>query len=496
MRASRLSRRKLLSLGALAVAGAAVASCGATPTTVQPTKAPAATAVRVATAEAEATSPAATATAVPTEVPVATVAPAATAVPATKGATELNFWVCWGGIAVQTMQKLADSEEFAAFSPDTKVTVVEGKWTDAILPAIAAGEGFDAAACETYNELIARGAMLPLTEQINASSNIPKDEYFDEAWIPITYKGERYGVPAIEGWFRLALCYSKDMFKAEGLDPEKPPTTWEEVLELHRKLTKFDDAGNVTQIGLDPYDGQGGWVDSNSPWVMPVTWGFEWFDPDTLKYMIDQPDMVEGWKNQTEFYTIAGPEKMGSFRQAFGGWTDPNGSFAKNLQAMQINGYWTPGELVNNAPDKKFGYSWLPVPAKVGAKKVHGVGTHAVIIPTISKDREKAFKWAEFCISDTFCDAMFQAVGWLPPRTKYVQGVDAASKPGLEFFISTATDPDVTFAGCTFNPVESQTLDIWTKLRQEVYFDRITSEEGVSQMQEQCTAALEEMMAG
>ena len=46
------------------------------------------------------------------------------------------------------------------------------------------------------------------------------------------------------------LYYNKDMFAAAGLDPETPPTTWEELINYAKKLTLHDDKGNVTQWGL------------------------------------------------------------------------------------------------------------------------------------------------------------------------------------------------------------------------------------------------------
>ena len=46
------------------------------------------------------------------------------------------------------------------------------------------------------------------------------------------------------------LYYNKDMFAAAGLDPETPPTTWEELINYAKKLTLRDDKGNVTQWGI------------------------------------------------------------------------------------------------------------------------------------------------------------------------------------------------------------------------------------------------------
>jgi multiple sugar transport system substrate-binding protein len=50
------------------------------------------------------------------------------------------------------------------------------------------------------------------------------------------------------------LIYRKDLYKAAGLDPEKPPKTWDELLANAVKLTKTDAKG-ITTAGLQmPYD--------------------------------------------------------------------------------------------------------------------------------------------------------------------------------------------------------------------------------------------------
>jgi len=46
------------------------------------------------------------------------------------------------------------------------------------------------------------------------------------------------------------LYYNKTMFKAAGLDPERPPRTFAEVTEAARRLTLKDSTGKVTQYGV------------------------------------------------------------------------------------------------------------------------------------------------------------------------------------------------------------------------------------------------------
>ena len=64
-----------------------------------------------------------------------------------------------------------------------------------------------------------------------------------------TWKGQVYGIPFLEG-SKPALYYNTKMFKEAGLDPNKPPTTFDELLTYAQKLTKKDAAGNPTRAGI------------------------------------------------------------------------------------------------------------------------------------------------------------------------------------------------------------------------------------------------------
>lgn len=55
---------------------------------------------------------------------------------------------------------------------------------------------------------------------------------------PLAYKGQQYGVPI--DFNPCLLYYRKDRFKQAGLDPEKPPGTWEELADFSRRLTSAD----------------------------------------------------------------------------------------------------------------------------------------------------------------------------------------------------------------------------------------------------------------
>jgi multiple sugar transport system substrate-binding protein len=86
-----------------------------------------------------------------------------------------------------------------------------------------------------------RGAFLDLTDMIAKSSVVKAENYFPGPLASVSWDGKYYGIPKATN--TIALYYNKDMFRAKGLDPDKPPQTWGELVDAARKLT--DPAANV-----------------------------------------------------------------------------------------------------------------------------------------------------------------------------------------------------------------------------------------------------------
>ena len=64
----------------------------------------------------------------------------------------------------------------------------------------------------------------------------------------LKYNGEYYGVPC--NMATLLLYYNKDLFAAAGLDPEAPPTTWDELESAALALTKEVDGEQQYGFGM------------------------------------------------------------------------------------------------------------------------------------------------------------------------------------------------------------------------------------------------------
>ena len=115
------------------------------------------------------------------------------------------------------------------------------------LLAVAGGDPPDVAGL--YGPNVAQyaddNAVMPL-DDLCRRSGISRDQYIPIFWDMNVYHGHLYALPTVPAC--TALHYNKAMFKAAGLDPEKPPQTIEELDAASEKITtkkngKIDKSG-------------------------------------------------------------------------------------------------------------------------------------------------------------------------------------------------------------------------------------------------------------
>lgn len=106
----------------------------------------------------------------------------------------------------------------------------------------------------------ARGEFASLDEFIENWDE--KDDIFESTYETGTYQGNVLGL----GYFPnpKVLAYRKDYFREAGLDPESPPTNWDELAEYAKQLTVTDENGAVVRAGFDipAMDGSFSYVES------------------------------------------------------------------------------------------------------------------------------------------------------------------------------------------------------------------------------------------
>jgi multiple sugar transport system substrate-binding protein len=221
-----------------------------------------------------------------------------------------------------------------------------------------------------------------------------------------TYKGKVYGIPFLEG-SKPALYYNTKMFKEVGLDPNKPPATFDELMAAARKLAKKDASGTLVRAGISlRLSGQGAGVGEKFWYVLyamggdPIvqTKSGKWhnnFDNEAgraaLKYYIDAvfKYQVDDTKLQHD-----------------------SAAFVSEQAAMLMREAYVIGELKEKGP--KVEYNTVAVPR---AKRWGGMTQPwSLYVTKSTKNPDVAWDFAQFLVSPPMAVELVKMTGWTSMR--------------------------------------------------------------------------------
>lgn len=172
-------------------------------------------------------------------------------------------------------------------------------------------------------------------------------------------EGKYYTIPvAIR---TLGLFWNKDIFKANGLDPEKPPKDLKELVEMAKKCTKRVN-GNLEIEGLT-FQPTG----QLHAWFRPVLleqFGQKPLSDDNKKVLWNASE--NGYKAFEFLVDLARKEKVGENNFV----TDDSTAFIKGKAALHIDGSYRLSGIAKDAPTLNYGVA--PLPEQNGVKTTFG----------------------------------------------------------------------------------------------------------------------------
>ncbi len=132
------------------------------------------------------------------------------------------------------------ANEFAKLHPEIKVQIRRvgfAALNDETMRAAMSGNGPDIVTIDNPNVAMfaARGALVDLSPFLAKSKVIDAKQIYKGPLENATWDNKVYAIPREVN--TLALYYNEDLFKAAGLDPDKPPQTWDELYADAKKLT-------------------------------------------------------------------------------------------------------------------------------------------------------------------------------------------------------------------------------------------------------------------
>lgn len=233
--------------------------------------------------------------------------------------------------------------------------------------------------------------------------------------------GTYYGLTSDGVW--TALYYNKDMFREAGLDPERPPETWDELVDYADRLTVRDAGGEPTRAGISLRT-SGFKVGIAEKWL-------------TFLYSAGGRGFAEDG-TEAYFDTEAGRAALGLYHEIlFERRIDSvelegdQQGFGQGRAAMFIREPFVMGWLRDNYPDLDFGVA--PIPAR--DTSVSAAGTYLFAVSADSPNPDPAWRFAEFLRGDEGYTRYTEAAGVLPVTQSVASLPFYADDPNMQVFL-------------------------------------------------------------
>ncbi len=385
-----------------------------------------------------------------------------------------------GGDAAKLIEDIC--ADFNAEHPDIVVEpVYTGNYNDTVTKIQTAFQGgtapevFVSLATQRYS-MASSGIAMPLDELIAADGEEGKAyiEDFLPGFMEDSYvDGKIYSIPFQRSTY--TLYYNKDAFREVGLDPEKPPTTWDELIEYGQKLTNDTRYG----VGFDLTGPQ--WLFTTYCLQNSVN-GENLMTEDGKAVMFDTPENVEAlqlWLDIQNKYKIMAPGIVQ--------WADlPNQFLAGEVAIM----YHTSGNIANISKNATFDWGTAFLPGNKRQASSTGGGNFYITSGLSEEKTKAAWEFVKFCTEPERAAQWSIDTGYVATRTscfetdilkKHFEEVPQAIVPFEQVEIS---KPEIT----TYNAAE-----VWRILNdniQSAVVGDATAQEALTAAQEQATEAL------
>ncbi|HET9871212.1 MAG TPA: ABC transporter substrate-binding protein [Propionibacteriaceae bacterium] len=328
----------------------------------------------------------------------------------------LAYWNGLTGGDGPVMKKMMDN--FNKEHPNIKVSMTAIAWADyyqKVPAAVSNGKGPDVGIMHEYSLATnaARQVLQPL-DDVASALGMQESDFSPLVWAAGLYKGPkddnpvRYGIPL--DLHPAGLYYNKTVLEKIGADPEKPPTTGDELIAILDKAK----SKNI----------QGMWTSALS------VYGLEW---QTLVYqfggkMVNDDGLTVGFGDEPAVKALTWwkdlIDKGYSPKNAAANGNDV--SFQNDKAAFMINGPW----MTTPLSDKK-GLKWgaAPVP-KIGDSLQTWSGAHHFVLPRQKTRDENKLQASRVFVNWMSQQSLAWATAGMVPARKSVRESPEFAKLG------------------------------------------------------------------
>lgn len=364
------------------------------------------------------------------------------------GVVQLTYWNMWSGQWEKVVQKMVD--QFNATHPNIHVNMlaVPSKTADQkFLTAVASGSPPDVFTewSPTIGEFAAKHAIMNLSAMETGKYAGLKQWFYPAVTKFGTYQGNLYAMPWTVNTYD--LYYNKTIMKKAGLDPNKPPTTLDELWNDQSKEWKMGSGGVVQQMGFYP--------GTNFEQLMPA-FGLsssDLFSNGQYNMLNSKSVQDMTWLAKFKKYPYSQVSAFQSgLNSAGGGSVD---AFDLGKAGFWISGMWEMGQIKLDNPSLSYGV--VPIPAtSSGFKNATWINGNYNVIPKGAKHPKEAFEfisWLAGYNNAAWAAKAYPTGGWVPnspeitKQPAYQQWL--SKSPYRKRFVDVLKNPDDTVSPVT-----------------------------------------------
>lgn len=367
--------------------------------------------------------------------------------------TVVNFWHCMGSANGERIQGLVDRFNKSQDAIEVVATFQGGyeEGNAKLQTAIAGGTAPDIAQIErAFIEPYATANRLEDLKPYMAKSGKVSPEDFVEGLMGYSYynnDGKLISIPFSRS--TPIFYYNKDAFKEVGLDPEKGPETWDDVMEYAKKLTKVEN-GKTVRYGF----------------TFPVaTWYFKANVAQLGGRTINEDKTAVGFydngtgKKVLEYWTKLRDEGVYMTPPTKDGATISRQAFINGEAAMFQESTSLIGTLTDNC-EFEVGAAYLPYAP--GGKRAMPTGGANIAMMSDSKNKEAAWTFLEWLITDPEGCLQFELESGYMPFTKQMVEAPAIKEKWEKYPMYRIAFDQLQYA------VDTEQHLYWAELKSEI----------------------------
>ena len=279
--------------------------------------------------------------------------------------------------------------EFEEENPDIDVEPVEYEWKATTFTAQLAGGTLPDVFRIPLTDgrtLIANGQLADITSQVEA---LPYFDQFNPSVLETAQddEGNVFGIPREA--YAIGLHYNRQLFEEAGLDPDAPPTTWDEVRAAAQAIAEKTGQAGYMQM---TQSNTGGWQTT----AATVSRGgrMQEGQGDDVTVTLDN----EGTRESLEFLKELRwtDNSMGS--NFLYDWGTLNQAFAAGQIGMYTSGsdIFTSLTRENNLDPAIYGLTAIPISDSPDAAILGGGTLNVVSAKATDEQKDAAVKWIDF----------------------------------------------------------------------------------------------------